>query len=586
MPTLKPSSAQSTSWITYRRLLAYTAKYWFAFVVSLLGYAAFASTQTALAHMMKYFVDGLEGKDDALIVFVPVAVLCISLIRGLGFFYGNYFLAKVSLGIVNDLRKQMFDHMLVLPSAFHDKKNSGELVSMITYNVGQVNAAATQAVKILFREGLTVIALLGYLLWQNWQLTLLFMLITPVMGWLVSIASKRFRKLSKSMQSSMGQVTHVSNEAIQGYRLVRSYGGEEYECHRFHTASDDNTRQGLKYNKVQAIQTPVLQFIVAAALAGIMFLVLYLAQTASATPGELVAYVVAAGLIAKPVRSLTEINSAIQRGLAAAESIFELLDESLEEDSGSINVDRIQGRIEFDSVNFAYEEGKPILKNINLLIEPGETVALVGRSGSGKSTLASLLLRFYECKDGSIKLDGTGIGDLKINSLRSQIALVNQQVVLFNDTVANNIAYGQLSSVDDSAVECAAREAHAMEFIDMLPEGLRTIVGEDGTRLSGGQRQRISIARAILKNAPILVLDEATSALDTESERAIQAALDKVMEGRTTIVIAHRLSTIEKADRIVVMDEGRIVEQGTHKQLIAQSGHYATLHALQFSDSV
>jgi subfamily B ATP-binding cassette protein MsbA len=582
-----PNSVTNTKgWMVYRRLLlGYTAQYWWLFIISLLGYVAYAATQTGLAHLMKYFVDGLESGDESMIYFVPIAAIVLTLVRGAGYFCGSYFLSKISLNVVNDLRKELFDHLLLLPSHIHDSRNSGELISMITYNVNQVSAAATQAVKVIFREGLMVIFLMGYLLYQNWQLTVLFILIAPVLGGLVSLASKHFRRLSQKMQASMGQVTHITNEAIQGYRIVRSYGGEDYEIKRFHDASDKNTTQGMKYSFVDAVQTPVLQFIIASALAGVMFLVLYMARTSAATTGELVAYVTAAGLIAKPVRTLSEVNAIIQKGIAAAQSVFEMLDRPLEVNKGSVKVDRVKGRIELRNVSFAYETDKPILNDINLIIEPGETVALVGRSGSGKTTLTSLLLRFYDLSSGQIMLDDQEIRDFEINCLRRQIALVNQNVVLFNDTVARNIAYGQLANeVEDKAIEKAARDAHAMEFIETLPEGLQTIVGEDGTRLSGGQRQRLSIARALLKDAPILILDEATSALDTESERNIQDALEAVMVGRTTLVIAHRLSTIEKADRIVVMDQGRIVEQGTHAELLSQSGHYAKLHAMQFSE--
>ncbi|MBN4055484.1 lipid A export permease/ATP-binding protein MsbA [bacterium AH-315-K03] len=577
------TGAKGHGWRVYRRLLTYSSRYWGWFLFSLLGFVIYASTQAALADLMRYFVDGLESKDSKLMIYVPLAAVVISVVRGIGFFCGNYFMARVSLSVVNDLRKQMFDHMLLLPNSYHDKCNSGELVSMITYNVNQVSQAASNAVKVIFREGFTVIAVLAYLLYQNWVLTLVFLLITPILAGLIVYTSKLFRRMSEKMQVTMGQITHVTNEAIQGFRLVRSYGGEQYEKQRFHEASDNNTRLGIKFSLVTAIQTPIFQVLLSFALAGLMFLVLYMASNTSS--GELVAYVVAAGLVAKPVRQLSEVNSMIQRGIAAADSIFLLLGQAPEINRGSTSVEAVQGRITFTGVNFAYEKGEPVLHDINLSIEPGETVALVGSSGSGKTTLASLLLRFYEVDNGSIALDNIELQDFNIDSLRRQIALVNQQVVLFNDTVERNIAYGQMEGVDTDAVERAARDAHALEFIRQLPDGLQTFVGEDGARLSGGQRQRISIARALLKDAPILILDEATSALDSESERNIQDALEAVMHGRTTLVIAHRLSTIEKADRIVVMDKGRIVEQGTHTELIKKKGYYAKLHAIQFKEA-
>lgn len=584
MAERKAKAESEGGWSIYRRLLGYTRLYWASFLLSLLGFAAYASTQAGLAQMLKYFVDGLESRDPQLMTLIPLGVIALSAVRGLGFFGGNYYMSRVSLSVVNDLRKQMFDHMLALPGAYHDQCNSGELVSMITYNVNQVSNAATSAIKVLFREGLTVIALLGYLIYQNWQLTLIFLLVTPIMAGMIAYTGKLFRRMSEKMQVSMGQVTHVSNEAIQGYRLVRSYGGEGYEHGRFHHASDTNTREGIKYSLVAAVQTPIFQMLLAVALAAIMYLVVFM--SGDNTTGDIVAYVTVAGMLAKPVRQLTEVNATVQRGLAAADSIFSLLDEAPEKNTGTEVVERVSGKIELDNVGFAYEPGKPVLHNIDLVIEPGETVALVGRSGSGKSTLASLLLRFYDFDSGSIRFDGVALPDFEISCLRRQIALVNQQVVLFNDTVARNIAYGQLMDVDEAAIERVAKDAHALEFIQQLPEGMHTVVGEDGTRLSGGQRQRLAIARALLKDAPILILDEATSALDSESERYIQQGLEAVMKGRTTLVIAHRLSTIEKADRIVVMDKGRIVEQGSHRELIERQGQYAKLHAIQFKEDV
>ncbi len=585
----KPASESGTaiSWPIYRRLLlGYSAHYWRFFLLSFIGYLLYAGAQTSYAHLMKYFVDGIESGEEVYIYAVPAAAVGITLLRGIAYFLGTYFLTRISLNVVNDLRKELFDHLMVLPSQVHDNSNSGELVSMITYNVTQVSAAATQAVKVLFREGLLVIGLLGYLLYQNWRLTLLFILVAPILAGLVSYVGKKFRYLSEKMQASMGKVTHISNEALQGYRIVRSYGGEDYESSRFYEASDKNTKQGVRFSFVDSIQTPVLQFIIATALAGIMFLVLYMNRSEGATTGDLVAYVTAAGLIAKPVRTLSEIIAIVQKGLAAAQSVFDMLDRPPEENSGSAQLERIQGRIDIKDLTFSYESDQPVLQGINLIIEPGQTVALVGRSGSGKSTLANLLLRFYEVDNGQILLDGVDINDIEIASLRKQLALVNQQVVLFNDTVERNIAYGQLADVSKEDILKAANDAHTIEFINELPNGMDTLVGEDGTRLSGGQRQRLSIARALLKDAPILILDEATSALDTESERNIQEALEAVMAGRTTLVIAHRLSTIENADHIVVMDQGRIVEQGTHQELIDQSGYYAKLHSINFSEEL
>ena len=586
LTTIEEASSKSDSgWQIYRRLLGYSGRHWPLFILCVLGFAAFGGAQAGFAHTIKLFLDSVESADLDAAYDIPLLIIIIALIRGLGYFFGTYSLARISFYVVNDLRKELFDHLLLLPGKVHDRFNSGELVSMIIYNVTQVSNAASQAIKVIIREGLTVAALLGYLFWQDWQLTLVFLLIAPVLGGLVSVASRHFRRLGTKMQVSMGKVTHVANESIQGYRIVRSYGGERYEQRRFHAASDDNTRQSIKFSFVDALQTPIMAMIVAVALAAVMAALLYRsAMTPGVTAGDLVAFIGAAGLIAKPVRSLTQVNAIIQQGIAAANSIFEMLDLPPETNNGHEKLDRVEGRIEFKDVSFGYQPDQPVLKNINLAIEPGETVALVGRSGSGKTTLVSLLSRFYELDSGEIRVDGIPLGDIEIASLRQQIALVNQQVVLFNDTVARNIAYGQLTDQERTAIERAATDANALDFIRQLPDGFDTIVGEDGTRLSGGQRQRLSIARALLKDAPILVLDEATSALDTESERAIQSALLAVMEGRTTMVIAHRLSTIENADRIVVMDQGCIVEQGSHRELMALNGLYSHLHSRHFEN--
>ncbi|MBA1276626.1 lipid A export permease/ATP-binding protein MsbA [Pseudomonas sp. MTM4] len=596
---LKADTASSLS--IYLRLLRYVLPYWGLFAISLLGFLLFASTQPMLGYILKFFVDGLNNPDASffaqvphlkelewlaelkLLQAVPLLIVLIALMQGIGSFFGNYFLAKVSLGLVHDLRVALFNNLLTLPNRYFDSHNSGHLISRITYNVTMVTGAATDAIKVVVREGMTVIFLFGTLLWMNWKLTMVMVAILPVIGVMVSSASKKFRKQSKKIQVAMGDVTHVASETIQGYRVVRSFGGESYEQHRFFGASTDNTAKQLRMVKTNAVYTPTLQLVIYSAMALLMFLVLLLRGDASA--GDLVAYITLAGLLPKPIRQLSEVSSTIQKGVAGAESIFEQLDEAQEIDSGTLERDRVNGRLDVSGLSFVYPgTDKQVLHDINFSVEPGQMVALVGRSGSGKSTLANLIPRFYHHDQGQILLDGADIQSYRLRNLRRHIALVTQQVTLFNDTVANNIAYGDLAGAPLEDIQRAARDAYADEFIEQMPEGYQTQVGENGVLLSGGQRQRLAIARALLKNAPVLILDEATSALDTESERHIQGALDHAMTGRTTLVIAHRLSTIEKADLILVMEQGRIVERGTHAELLVANGAYARLHATQFKD--
>ncbi len=569
----------------YKRLLTYVKPHRGLFAISIFGFLMYSGTQTLFAALIKHIIDTLQSEAREGMYYLPLLFSGLIIIHGIGAYIGNYFLAKVSTNVVHALRCEIFDQYTRLPTSYFDANNSGYMISRITNNVGQVTQATTDAVRTFVREGFTAIGLLIYLFYSSWMLSLVFVAIAPIIVVLVTYVSKRLRGISKKIQESIGDMTHITSELVSGHRVVRSYGGEDYERKRFLESSLYNRRQSLKLSTTMAIHNPIMQFIIAIALSVLMYMALFFMKQASV--GEFVGYLTAAFLLPRPIRQLSDANGDIQKGIAAAESLFEILDEPGEEDSGSYQAERCLGALEFKNLSFKYPgTNEFVLRDINFKVEPGQTIALVGASGGGKSTLANLVSRFYPHNSGEILLDGVEINSYQLANLRKQIALVNQQVTLFNDTIANNIAYGALATATKDEITTAATDAYAMEFVSKFELGLETEIGENGVKLSGGQRQRLALARALLKDAPILILDEATSALDTESERYIQAALQKVMGNRTTLVIAHRLSTIENADVILVIDQGRIIEQGSHTELIAKQGAYARLHHIQFKTQI
>jgi len=570
----------------YRRLLRLAFVHWKIFAVSIVGMILVAGTDTALAAFMKPLVDiGFVDKDKEMVRMLPLMLVGIFLVRVFAMFVSMYCISWVGRRVIMVLRAKMFNKLLLLPKDFYDNATSGEIISKFTFDVEQVANASTKAVTILVRDTFTVIGVLAWMFYLSVPLTLVLLTTGPLIALLVTVVTKKFRKLSKRIQGSIGDVSRIVEESVKAQIVVKVFGGRGYEESQFDRINDQNRRQNMRLIATQALSTPVIRLIVGIGLAVIIYLVTRDDSMNIVSAGTFASYMASLIFLFGPVKRLADVNVDLQRGIAAAESVFRLTDLDSEDDSGSYTSDRVNGDIRFSQVGFRYRSAKEAaLTDINLEVRAGETVAFVGRSGSGKSTLLHLLPRLYDVTEGSILLDGRDIRDFKLDNLRSHIAFVGQDVVLFNDTVAHNIAYGSMRAADMSEIEQAARLAHADEFIRELKNGYETVVGERGLMLSGGQRQRIAIARALLANAPVLILDEATSALDTESERFIQASLEELMKNRTTLVIAHRLSTIENADKIVVLDSGRVVETGTHAQLLEKNGHYAVLHQLQFEN--
>ena len=568
----------------YKRLLAYATPYWRVFVITALAMIVFAATDTGFAALMKPMLDDnfIEHDPDT-VKLVPLALIALFMFRGLAGFLSRYGMSWIGRRIIQVLRRELFHQLLRLPSQYFDRNPAGRLLSRLTFDVEQVAEAAANAVTILIRDSMTLIFLLAYMFWISGWLTLLFLIIGPVLVVLIRAVSRRFRSISRRIQDSMGELTQFSEEVIHGQRLIKSFTGEQWQETLFEQVNERNRKLHLKMAAALGASTPIVQFIAASILALVIYLATLESVTREISVGSFVSFIAAMMLLMQPIKRLTNINASVQRGVAAAHSLFGVLDEAVEQDKGKLPLSQARGAIEFRKLSFAYDKAKgDVLRDVSFSVLPGQTIALVGRSGSGKTTLANLLVRFYEPRQGAIYLDGEDIRDYRLADLRRQIAWVGQDVTLFNDSIAHNIAYGRLGEVSDQAVIACAEAAQAMQFIADLPEGINSRIGDRGVLLSGGQRQRVAIARAMLKNAPILVLDEATSALDSESERTVKDALEQLTQNRTSLIIAHRLSTVERADRILVLEQGRIVETGSHAELLATGGIYADLYRLQF----
>jgi subfamily B ATP-binding cassette protein MsbA len=586
-PALTASIAAPVSKGTYRRLLGYAAPYWRTFMVSAIAMIIYASLGPAFAKLIQPLIDGsFVNNDPSVLRMAPFILIGLSIVRGVAGFCGDYYSGWVSRRVITDLRRDMFDQFLNLPCATYDRSSSGQFMSQLLFNTEQVAESLTNGLMGIFRDGLTIIGLVALMVYENLQLSLVLLVVGPLLGIGISWVSKRFRRISRRIQESMGSVGHVAQEAIDAQRIVKVFNGKSYEADKFHQENELNFRRYLKRIATEAASGSVIQLIYIGGFAAVLYVVSLDSVRGTITPGSLISFIAAMSMLLSPIKRVANLTNVVQRGIAAGGSIFELLDSAREQDSGTVVLRDIEGRVEYQGVSLAYQDdGDTVLHAVDLVIQPGKTIALVGHSGSGKTSLIRLLPRLYEPSAGRILIDGYDIRDLTLHSLRRHIAYVGQEVTLFNDTIANNIAYGSRETATPEQIRQAAAAAHALSFIENMPEGFATMVGEQGIILSGGQRQRIAIARALLKNAPILILDEATSALDAESERSVQEALENLMQNRTTLVIAHRLSTIQNADQIYVMQDGEIIEQGTHESLLQVPSQYGELYRLQFGQS-
>jgi len=573
------------AFVLYRRLFGYVRRYWFSLFIALFASMVYSGVDSWFVAFLKPLLNrGLVQKNREFLAYVPFLVLGVFMLRGVASFFSNYSIALVSRNVIARLRMELFKHLQRLPAQFYDHNSSGHILSVMLYSVDQVSSASADVLTTAVQSSFYIIGLLIVMINTSWKLSLLYFIVIPLIVVIVRLTSLHVRRLSLTIQESIGNLTHCTEENIEGYKVVRAFGGQQYEQEKFDKAIKDNFRNEMRVVMARSWSVSSVQLVAAAALATTLFVATTDISSSILSAGGFVTMIAAMLAILKPMKDLTTMQNKLYRGLAGAQTVFSMLDEAFEKDTGTKTLERAQGKIEFANVNFAYHQEKDVLKNVSFTVNPGQIIALVGRSGSGKSTLVSLLPRFYFDYEGDIRLDNVSIRDYRLADLRRQFALVSQNITLFNDTIANNVAYGRFDEVSEDDIIEATKAAYAYDFIQHLPKGIHTRIGENGVLLSGGQRQRIAIARALLKNAPILILDEATSALDTESERYIQAALDELMRHRTTLVIAHRLSTVEHADKIVVFDHGCIVETGTHTELLARDGYYAKLYRMQFKD--